>query len=63
VTDRPRNAQPKWRDVLTDEERAVIEEGDRAKAEWLRLNATRAGIMNRASRRARYRAAHTGDEP
>lgn len=37
-----------WRNHLTEEERAIIEAGDAAKAEWQRLNVMRAGIINRA---------------
>lgn len=47
-----------WRDHLTPEERDIIEQGDRAKEEWRRLNMPRAGIVNRALRRAKYRAEH-----
>ena len=50
------NTQATWRDYLTDEERAVIEAGDAAKAEWERLNAPRAGIINRCIQRSRYAA-------
>ncbi len=45
-----------WRDHLRPEECAIIEAGDAAKAEWQRLNMPRAGIVNRAIRRARYAA-------
>ena len=45
-----------WRDYLTDEERAVIQAGEDAKAEWERLNAPRAGIINRCIQRMRYAA-------
>lgn len=46
-----------WRAVLTDEERRTIEAGDEAKKVWLALNRERAGIMNRAIQRAKYRQA------
>ena len=45
-----------WRDYLTDEERAIIEAGDDAKAAWGRLAAPRAGIINRCNQRMRYAA-------
>jgi hypothetical protein len=41
-----------WRDFLTDDERDILAKADAAKAEWLRLNASRAGIVNRAIHRA-----------
>lgn len=41
-----------WRDYLTIGERDAIEAADKAKAVWLRLNAARAGIVNRAIKRA-----------
>ncbi len=55
------NRQPKWpwRDHLTEEERQIIEAGDAAKAEWLRLSLPRQRIMNRALQRAKF-AARTG---
>lgn len=46
-----------WREHLTDEERAAIEAGDRATEAAKAANATRAGIVNRAIQRAKYRAA------
>ncbi len=46
-----------WRKYLTPEEREVIRKVDKAKREWRILNAVRAGIVNRAIQRAKYRAA------
>lgn len=45
-----------WRDHLTEEERQIIETGDAAKAEWLRLSLPRQRIMNRALQRAKFAA-------
>ena len=50
------NTKTTWRDYLTDEERAIIQAGDDAKAAWERLNAPRAGIINRCNQRSRYAA-------
>lgn len=44
-----------WRDHLTAEEREMIEAGDRATAAARMANAARAGIVNRAIQRAKYR--------
>ena len=44
-----------WRDYLTPEEAATIAAADASKTEWQRLNAARAGIVNRAIQRAKYK--------
>lgn len=44
-----------WRKHLTDDERIQIEAADKARVAWEKLNATRAGIVNRAIHRAKYR--------
>jgi hypothetical protein len=48
--------EPKWpwRDFLTADESETLAAADRAKSEWLRLNAERASITNRAIQRAKY---------
>lgn len=50
-----------WRDYLTAEERAIIEQADAAKASWQALNDRRAGIVNRAIQRARYALGRRGN--
>lgn len=50
-----------WRDYLTDEERAVIEQADAAKIAWQAFNDRRAGIVNRAIQRARYALGRRGN--
>lgn len=52
---RKRDASVDWRAVLTDAERQTIDAADRAKKKWSELNAARAGIVNRAIQRAKYR--------
>ena len=51
-----RKPEPKWpwRDFLTDQERATLQQADEAKAHWQALNAARAKIVNRALQRAKY---------
>lgn len=44
-----------WRAELTADERRAIDDADKAKARWQKLNAARAGIVNRAIKRAQYR--------
>lgn len=46
-----------WRSFLTDEEARILAAADAAKAEWQRLNESRAGITNRAIQRAKHHAA------
>ncbi len=50
-----------WRAHLTGQERETLRLADEAKAEWQRLNAARAGIVNRAIKRASYRKALNQD--
>lgn len=45
-----------WRNFLTQDEKDALEKADRAKAEWLALNTSRAGIINRAIQRAKAEA-------
>lgn len=45
-----------WRKFLTADEKAIIANADKAKAEWLRLNQSRAAITNRAIQRAKFHA-------
>lgn len=52
-----------WRDHLTPEEREVIDRADQAKEQWQLLNASRAGIVNRALRRAKYRSEKVAPSP
>jgi hypothetical protein len=54
--------QPKWdwRAWLTTEELDQLARADAAKAEWQRLNADRAKIINRAIHRAKYHEFETG---
>lgn len=51
-----------WRDYLTAEEAEVIARGDAAKVSWLALNGLRAGIVNRAIKRAQYAMATGKDK-
>lgn len=44
-----------WRAELTPLEASQIAAADEAKSTWERLNAARAGIVNRAIQRAKYR--------
>jgi hypothetical protein len=48
-----------WRAYLTAEEAAILAAADAAKAEWLKLSASRAGIVNRAIQRMRHRQGKT----
>ena len=48
-----RHAWP-WRDYLKPEEAAQIAAAEVAKAAWLKANAAKAGIVNRAIQRAKY---------
>jgi hypothetical protein len=45
-----------WHDFLTDEERQIIAEADKAKRVWQQLMQTRTVIINRAIHRAKYHA-------
>lgn len=54
--DRARKPKWDWRAYLTADETATLERADAAKAEWQRLNQTRAMITNRAIQRAKYAA-------
>lgn len=51
---KPKAKKWPWRDFLTDDERATLEQADAAKAVWLSLNKERALITNRAIQRAIY---------
>ncbi len=46
-----------WRDFLTEDEKRVLQAADEAKSKWEKLNASRAGITNRAIQRAKHRLA------
>jgi hypothetical protein len=50
---KPKQPKWNWREFLTDEERQILRSVDAAKAEWMKLNRSRAGITNRAIQRAR----------
>lgn len=43
-----------WRAYLTEDEAAIVAKAEAAKTEWLRLQAERAAIQNRAIQRAKY---------
>lgn len=59
----PRSPAVPWRDHLTPDERAEIAEMDRLKAAWQQVAGRRAGIVNRAIKRAQYRAQHASGGP
>jgi hypothetical protein len=56
----PRKPKWRWRDYLTAAERRTIAKADAAKKVWLRLNAERAKITNRAIHRAKFDALAPG---
>ena len=52
----PREPKWDWRSFLTSDEQATLQAADEAKEAWLKLNAQRASITNRAIQRAKYAA-------
>lgn len=54
IGEKMKRSKKEYLQYLTEEELAEVQAADDAKLHWLKLNRTRASIVNRAVQRAKY---------